>query len=126
MTKQQVIDILKTYKPSDNIYNGYNSIEEKIDERICYLIDEIIETIKHETDNDSEWIKCSERLPKQESIDGRMVSDCVLVHTSDGDMRIAIYCDNEWLYFAFRLFVLPLSEDVIYWRPLPEPSKEEN
>lgn len=29
MTKQQVIDILEAYKPSGNIYNGYNSIEEK-------------------------------------------------------------------------------------------------
>lgn len=61
MVKQQVIDILEAYKPSGNIYNGYNSIEEKIDERICYLIDEIIGRVKQEPDND--WIKCSERLP---------------------------------------------------------------
>lgn len=52
MTKQQVIDILESYKPSGNIYNGYNSIEEKIDERICYLIDEIIESVKREPDNE--------------------------------------------------------------------------
>ena len=63
MTKQQVIDILEAYKPSGNIYNGYNSIEEKIDERICYLIDEIIERVKLETDDD--WIKCSERLSEK-------------------------------------------------------------
>lgn len=64
MTKQQVIDILEAYKPSGNIYNGYNSIEEKIDERICYLIDEIIESVKREPDDDSEWIKCSEKIPE--------------------------------------------------------------
>ena len=38
----------------------------------------------------------------------------------------AIYCDNEWLYFAFGIFALPLSEDVIYWKSLPEPPKEDN
>ncbi len=122
MTKQQVIDILESYKPSDNIYIGYDSIEEKVDEKICSLIDEIIERVKYEPDN--EWIKCSERLPKQESIGGRMVSNSVLVYTSSGNMRKAIYHDNEWLYLAFGLFVLPFSEDVIYWRPLPEPPKE--
>lgn len=126
MTKQQVIDILEAYKPNDNIYNGYNSIEEKVDERICYLIDEIIERVKRETDNDSEWIKCRERLPEQENISGRMVSDCVLVYTSDDDVRKAIYCDNEWLYFAFGTFALSLSRDVIYWKLLPEPPKEDN
>lgn len=124
MTKQQVIDILEAYKPSGNIYNGYNSIEEKIDERICCLIDEIIESVKQEPDN--EWIKCSERLPKQESIDGKMVSSCVLAYTSDGGIHKVIYYNNKWLYFAFGIFTLPLSEDVIYWRPLPEPPKEEN
>lgn len=66
MTKQQVIDILEAYKPSGNIYNGYNSIEEKIDERICYLIDEIIERVKLETDDD--WIKCSERLSEDKPV----------------------------------------------------------
>ena len=53
MTKQQVIDILEAYKPSGNIYNGYNSIEEKVDEKVCYLIDEIIERVKCEPDDDS-------------------------------------------------------------------------
>lgn len=124
MTKQQVIDILEAYKPSSNIYNGYNSIEEKIDERICYLIDDIIERVKLEPDDD--WIKCTEKLPKLASIDKRMVSDCVLVYTIDGNMHKAIYCDNEWLYYAFGVFALPLSADVIYWRSLPEPPKGEN
>lgn len=29
MTRKEVIDILEAYKPSSNVYNGHNSIEEK-------------------------------------------------------------------------------------------------
>ena len=62
MTKQQVIDILESYKPSDNIYNGCDSIEEKVDEKICYLIDEIINSVKREADDDSVWIILSDKI----------------------------------------------------------------
>lgn len=114
MTKQQVIDILEAYKPSDNIYNGYNSIEEKIDERICYLIDEIIESVKREPDN--EWIKCSEKMPEclQE----------VLVCNDYGDISTAMLCKSktEWFsedgYYNLKAFT--------HWAPFPEPPKEES
>ena len=91
MTKQQVIDILEAYKPSSNIYNGYNSIEEKIDERICYLIDEIIESIKREPDND--WIKCSEKMPKNDK-------SVLVVIKEDGYTDICVgetYGEGNWM-----------------------------
>lgn len=67
MTKQQVIDIIESYKPSGNIYNGYNSIEEKIDERICYLIDEIIESVKREPKKTCKMKYCPHYGAKMES-----------------------------------------------------------
>lgn len=123
MKKEKIIEILENFKP-DSGYCCRSSYEEFANERVNSRLDDIIEFIKREPDN--EWIKCSERFPKQKSVNGKMVSDCVLVYTSDDDIRKAIYCDNEWLYFAFGAYALPLSVDVIYWRSLPEPPKGEN
>lgn len=113
MTKQQVIEILEAYKPSGNVYNGYNSIEEKVDEKICDLIDEIIESVKQKPDND--WIKCSARMPEclQE----------VLVCNDYGDISTAILCESktEWFsedgYYNFKAFT--------HWTPMPKPPKAE-
>lgn len=132
MTKQQVIDILEAYKPSGNIYNGYNSIEEKIDERICYLIDEIIGRVKREPDN--EWIKCSERLPEES--DGTVLvcfpdefpysnKEPYANAKHNQRVRIASYSqfNNTWYIGDFCAIgeVRPIA-----WMPLPEPPKEEN
>ena len=106
MTKQQVIDILEAYKPSGNIYNGYNSIEEKIDERICYLIDEIIERVKYEPDD---WIKCSERLPK--------CHEEVLVCNDHGDISIAVLLETEREWFSKNKYYNLKS--FTHWMPLP-------
>lgn len=43
----EVIDIIEMYKPTGNIYNGYNSIEEKVDEQITYTLDDVISSIKN-------------------------------------------------------------------------------
>ena len=130
MTKQQVIDILEAYKPSGNIYNGYNSIEEKIDERICCLIDEIIESVKCESDN--EWIKCSERLPEES--DGTVLvcfpdefpysnKEPYVNAKHNQRVRIASYSqfNNTW-YSGFGVIgeVRPIA-----WMLLPEPPEEE-
>lgn len=122
MKKEKIIKILEDFKP-DSGYCCRASYEEFVNERVNSRLDDIIEFIKREPDDD--WIKCTEKLPKLASIDKRTVSDCVLVYTIDGNMHKAIYCDNEWLYFAFGVFALPLSVDVIYWRSLPEPPKED-
>ena len=131
MTKQQVIDILEAYKPSGNIYNGYNSIEEKIDERICYLIDEIIGRVKREPDN--EWIKCSERLPEES--DGTVLvcfpdefpysnKEPYVNAKHNQRVRIASYSqfNNTWYIGGFGVIgeVRPIA-----WMPLPEPPEEE-
>lgn len=130
MTKQQVIDILEAYKPSGNIYNGYNSIEEKIDERICYLIDEIIERVKHEPDD---WIKCSERLPEES--DGTVLvcfpdefpysnKEPYVNAKHNQRVRTASYSQfsNTWYIGNFSAIgeVRPIA-----WMPLPEPSEVE-
>lgn len=131
MTKQQVIDILEAYKPSGNIYNGYNSIEEKVDERIWYLIDEIIESVKREPDD---WIKCSDKLPEN----GEPVivvvygSDILMVNDNSIESlkkaieesreivrytTLAYYINGDgWYSDGFPMMVTPE-----YWMLLPEP-----
>lgn len=121
MIKQQVIDILESYKPSGNIYNGYNSIEEKIDERICYLIDEIIESVKREPDDDSEWIKCSERMPEN----GKTV---LVVIKEDGYTDICVgetFGECNWM-ISGEFWYEKSDPAITHWMPLPEIPKEDN
>ena len=120
MTKQQVIDILEAYKPSGNIYNGYNSIEEKIDERICYLIDEIIKRVKRKPDDDSEWIKCSERMPEE-------YKDVLFIKKTWGnniEFKIGDF-DSKMKWWQSGSGVIK-NEYVTHWMPFPEPPKEES
>ena len=121
MTKQQVIEILEAYKPSGNIYNGYNSIEEKIDERICYLIDEIIESVKREPDDDSKWIKCSDRMPEHnESV--------LVVINEDGYTDVCVGETNKsgnWM-ISGEFWYEKSDPAITHWMPLPKLPKEDN
>lgn len=118
MTKQQVIDILEAYKPSGNIYNGYNSIEEKIDERICYLIDEIINSVKREPDKDK-WIKLSDKLPEP-------MREVLLYDSTYLSYTVGLYNNN---YNAIQVGCALLGindeyERFTHWMPLPELPEE--
>ena len=111
MTKQQVIDILEAYKPSGNIYNGYNSIEEKVDEKICSLIDEIIESVKREPDD---WIKCSEKMPEN----GKSV---FVVIKEDGYTDICVgetYGEGNWMINGEHWYEKS-DPAITHWMPLP-------
>ena len=113
MTKQQVIEILEAYKPSGNIYNGYNSIEEKIDERICYLIDEIIESVKREPDN--EWIECRKKMPEN----GKSV---LVVIKEDGYTDICVgetFGGGNWLINGEHWYEKSAPE-ITHWMPPPK------
>lgn len=111
MTKQQVIDILEAYKPSGNIYNGYNSIEEKIDERICYLIDEIIGSVKQEPDN--EWIKCIARMPEEY----KNVLFVMKTWGKNREFKIGFF-DSKMKWWQAGSGVIK-NEYVTHWMPLP-------
>ena len=64
----EVIDIIEMYKPTGNIYNGYNSIEEKVDEQITYTLDDVISSIKNHCQDIA--VQGSERLiPKPVKIE---------------------------------------------------------
>ena len=117
MTKQQVIDILEAYKPSGNIYNGYNSIEEKIDERICYLIDEIIESIKREPDND--WIKCSEKMPEN----GKNVL-VAIKNNRYSWIDIGYIEECGWWTIGGEFWDRESDPAITHWMLLPEPPEE--
>lgn len=118
MTKQQVIDILEAYKPSGNVYNGYDSIEEKVDEKICSLIDEIIESVKREPDN--EWIKCSEKMPEHnESV--------LVVIKEDGHTDICVGETNKsgnWMISGEHWYEKS-DPAITHWMPLPDLPKIE-
>lgn len=45
-----IIEKLESYKP-DNIYNGFNSVREKQDQRVSEVLDSIIEEIKSDYEN---------------------------------------------------------------------------
>ena len=119
MTKQQVIDILEAYKPSGNIYNGYNSIEEKIDERICYLIDEIVESVKREQDDDSEWIKFSDKMPEP-------MQQVLFYDSFHKDYAVGFYNNNyNAIQIGAGLIHIGDKESYTHWRIPPEPPKGE-
>ena len=111
MTKQQVIDILEAYKPSGNIYNGYSSIEEKIDERICYLIDEIIERVKCEPDD---WIKCSEKMPEN----GKNVL-VAIKNNRYSWIDIGYICVGGWWTIDGEFWDRESDPAITHWMPLP-------
>lgn len=116
MTKQQVIDILEAYKPSGNIYNGYNSIEEKVDEKICSLIDEIIESVKCEQDDDG-WIGYSVQAPDdtQDVIFYDALSKQVLSGYYDKENK-EFWCGDD-----------DFSDNYItHWMPLPQMKEEQD
>ena len=117
MSKQQVIDILEAYKPSGNVYNGYNSIEEKVDEKICDLIDEIIESVKQKPDN--EWIKCSEKMPEN----GKSV---LVVIKEDGYTDICVgetYGEGNWM-ISGEFWYEKSDPAITHWMPIPIPPLE--
>ena len=118
MDKEKIIDILEAYKPSGNIYNGYNSIEEKIDERICYLIDEIIGRVRQEPDND--WIKCSEKMPepmRQVLFYDERFKDCAAGYYNKNYNAIQVGCALLGINGEYEKFT--------HWMPIPESPKEE-
>lgn len=41
----EIIDIINDHKPTGNIYNGYNSIEEQANEKITNVLDDVIAEI---------------------------------------------------------------------------------
>lgn len=49
----EIIDIINSYKPSDKMYDGYNSIEEQVDEKISDILDNIIAEILNSNSSSS-------------------------------------------------------------------------
>ena len=118
MTKQQIIDILEAYKPSGNIYNGYNSIEEKVDEKICSLLDEIINSVKREADDDNVWIILSDKTPEP-------MQQVLFYDIKNIDYAVGIYNKNSIQVGAGSLYT-DGKESYTHWRIPPQPPKEES
>ena len=38
----EIIDIINDHKPTENMYDGYNSVEEQTDEKITNVLDDVI------------------------------------------------------------------------------------
>lgn len=75
----------------------------------------------------SEWIPCSERLPKPNRHDELNVDVYYLAQTEFGDMIVASYNESHegtiWWeqMYAHRIF----DDEIVAWMPLPEPYKGE-
>ncbi len=96
------------------------------------LLRRVMEEVRHEATNeeirarieaaksdDREWIPVTERLPEQ--IGGE--SEEVLCLYATGDQRVGLTCEgNAWISAETGMEFL---YEVIAWRPLPEPYREE-
>lgn len=91
-----------------------------IDEEGLQATEEAIDIINQvESEYDSGWIPCSERLPE----------DCVmcLVTLDNGDVCLGVYRndDGEWLSRMSQGQIwYTSSNNIIAWMPLPEPYKK--
>lgn len=68
------------------------------------------------------WIPCSERLPKADEYVGD-VAKYYLVQNEFGDMLVARYTHSGYWEQIYQL--KPIGDEVLAWRPLPEPYQAE-
>lgn len=69
----------------------------------------------------TEWIPCSERLPKESEYVGN-VCKYYLVQDEYGDMHVAHYKKIGWIPMRS---LKALGDEVVAWMPLPKPYKAE-
>ena len=134
-----IIEKLDSYKP-DNIYDGFNSVREKQDQRVS----EVLDSLKAEFESDYEnghtpiWIKCSDKLPEngEPVIVAVYGSDILMVNDNSIESlkkaieksrkivrytTLAYYINGDgWYSDGFPMMVTPE-----YWMLLPEPPEEE-
>lgn len=137
-----IVDKLNSYKP-DNIYDGYNSVKEKQDQRVS----EVLDSLKAEFESDYEnghipiiynWIKCSDKLPEngEPVIVAVYGSDILTVNDNSIESlkkaieesrkivrytTLAYYINGDgWYSDGFPMMVTPE-----YWMLLPEPPEVE-
>jgi len=93
--------------------------------KFVYLLDkiEVFKAINSLPSAESEWIPCSERLPKEEEKTYWVCTDteyqCECRWTNN---RFGI-SEGEW---GWSIFDTPQYSKPIAWRPLPMPYREEN
>ena len=68
------------------------------------------------------WVPCSERLPKENEYVGD-VCKYYLIQDEYGDMYVAHLSSVGWIPINS---LKAISDEVIAWRPLPEPYKAES
>ncbi len=105
------------------------------------LGDEIRKAIESELTNKAEteitdngWINMKDKKPEKCSRNSKAYSeefvnsDYVLIATKRGNITIAFYCFSELVWYADNDGVSGIDniyryDEVIYWRPLPNPPK---
>lgn len=109
----RLIDADKLYKYiDDEIYttDKYAEVEDILD---------IIAEFAEETPN--KWIPCSERLPKENEYVGD-VCKYYLIQDEYGDMYVAHLSSVGWIPIDS---LKAISDEVVAWKPLPQPYKAE-
>lgn len=72
-------------------------------------------------ENTNEWTPCSERLPKENEYEGD-VCKYYLIQDEYGDMYVAHLSSVGWIPINS---LKAISDEVMAWRPLPQPYKAE-
>lgn len=116
MTKQQVIEILEAYKPGGKFSGIYQMFQRNFDEKyINLLIDQIIEKVKCETDDDSEWIKFSDKMPepmRQVLFYDERFKDCAVGYYNKNYNAIQVGCALLGINGEYERFT--------HWMPPPK------
>ena len=65
--KSSLINLLESYKPDGDYYDGDHNFDRQVDETVCNCLDNVIAEIKQMPTSNA-WIKCSEQMPEADEI----------------------------------------------------------
>lgn len=117
--KSSLINLLESYKPDGNYYDGYHNFSRQVDEAVCNCLDNVITEIKQMPTSNA-WIKCSEEMPepmRQVLFYDERFKDCVVGYYNKNYNAIQVGCALLGINGEYERFT--------HWTPLPELPKTE-
>lgn len=105
--KQDIIKLIKMFKPYDLQDEGNKRVAESVDE-ITNAIEGMVET--------KDWIKCSDMIPP--------IGENVLILCWDKTQLVATYSPNKRVFDVGSVYMISANL-VTYWSYLPELPKED-
>lgn len=100
--KQDVIELIRSFKPDDLQDNGNKRVAESVDE-ITNAIEGMVET--------KDWIACSDMMPPE--------NQDVLCYVAQCGVQLGAWVGYMWITDGYR-------EDITHWMYLPESPEEDD